>query len=123
MDKKKGYLGKRISAFGYALNGLLIFFKEGAHAKIHLLAAIGVICLSWYVSLNRIEWAIILTCISMVLISEIINSAVEKLADRVSTDYHPLIKAAKDLAAGAVLVASIISVVIGGLIFYPYLFN
>lgn len=71
------------------------------------------------VGLSALEWAAVVLCIGVVLAAEGINSAIEALCDRVSPDYDEAIKHAKDLAAGAVLIVAIMSVVVGLLIFVP----
>jgi len=68
------------------------------------------------------EWIVVLLCICAVLGLEMINSALEHLCNLVQRDYHPLVKKIKDVSAGAVLIASIISVVIGFIIFIPKIF-
>ena len=114
------YIKKRISAFGYAFNGLWYSFKSEAHLKIQLLAALVVIVLGFYFSVTSSEWAILLICCGSVISLELVNSAIEKLCDLITTEQNPKIKYIKDVMAGAVLVASMTAAVIGILIFYPY---
>lgn len=109
-------------SFGYAIRGVLFAIISGRNMKIHLLAAILAIILGWWLGINRLEWAIITISIFMVLATETINTAVEKTVDLVTRDYHPLAKHAKNLAAGGVLLAAVNAVIIGILIFSPYLF-
>jgi undecaprenol kinase len=116
-----GYINKRLRAFRVAFEGLYLFFKEGAHAKIHLLAAIAVIFLAWYLNLNTTELLICLLSIAMVISLEAINTALEYLVDLASPEIHPLAKKSKDVAAAAVLIASIFALIIGLLIFLPHL--
>ena len=79
--------------------------------------------LGFIVSISPYQWLLVLFCIGLVISLEMINSAVEILCDMVTTDFHPKIKIIKDVAAGAVLVASIASLVIGLFIFIPALTN
>jgi len=114
-----GYWEKRKLAFGYAIKGILCFFKEEAHAKIHLTLAIGVIAAGFIYQLSFTEWVSCLLCIALVLVAEMFNSALENIIDLVSPNHHNLAGRAKDIGAGAVLVASTISAGIGLWIFVP----
>ena len=111
----------RIRSFKYAFNGLKFFFINDHNGRVHLFAAIIVIALSFYLQLSGLEWIAILSVISAVVVAEIINSAIEKLADVVSPEYHPKIKIVKDLAAAAVLVTAFLAVGVGLIIFLPKL--
>jgi diacylglycerol kinase (ATP) len=114
-----GYWEKRKRAFGYAIQGILRFFKEEAHAKIHLTLATGVIIAGIIYQLSFMEWVSCLLCIGLVIVSEMFNSALENLIDLVSPNQHRLAGRAKDIGAGAVLIASTISAGIGLWIFVP----
>lgn len=87
-----------------------------------MVAAIIAIGLSFYLNISDYEWVAILSVISAVFVAEILNSAIEKLADVVSPEYHPKIKVVKDLAAAAVLVAAFLAVAVGAIVFIPKLF-
>ena len=82
---------------------------------------ITAIILGFTVSLSCFQWMLVLFCIGFVISLEMINSAIERYCDLVTTDFHPGIKIIKDVAAGAVLVASIMSLIIGLIIFIPAL--
>lgn len=112
----------RLKSFKYAFNGLRLFFINDHNGRVHLCAAIVAIGLSFYLKLSSLEWIAILGVIAAVIVAEIINSAIEKLADVISPDYHPKIKIVKDLAAAAVLVAAFLALVVGAIIFIPKLF-
>lgn len=109
----------RLAAFRYAFQGILNGIRTEAHMRFHLLAALVVLCLAWYFQVQSWEWCILVLCIGMVISAELFNAAVERLADRVSKEQDPLIGAAKDLAAGAVLILSIAALVAGSIIFLP----
>ncbi len=109
-------------SFVYAMRGIMVAIAGGRNMKIHLLAAILAVITAWFLGINRLEWAMITISIFMVLAAETLNTAVEKTVDLVTRDYHPLAKQAKNLAAGAVLLTAINAVIIGLLIFGPYLF-
>ena len=104
----------------YALQGWTAFFAKETHGQIQLIVAIIVVVAGCYFSISTTEWMLLLLCIGLVLALEMVNTAVEKLADRVHPNLHPQIGLVKDVAAGAVLWASVISVVIGLMIFIPY---
>jgi diacylglycerol kinase len=106
-----------------AFNGLKYFFKKEQNGKIQAAVAITVLLAGFYLHLSAIEWIFIFLCICAVLVLEMMNSAIEHLCNLVYSEYHPSIKIIKDVAAGAVLFASIVSVVIGLIIFLPKIFN
>lgn len=109
-----------------AVRGLVVAWRAERHLKVHTVAAIAVVCLGWTLKLSNVEWAILTLAMGLVLAAEYANSALERLADRVSLDRHPLIRDAKDFAAASVLVAALTAAVVGVLIlgpkFWTYLF-
>ncbi len=119
--ENKFSLIKQLKSFKYAFNGLKILLIEEHNSRIHLLAAIVAILAGVYFDISTAEWLFILVAISSVFVIELINSAVENLADMVTKEQHPVIKKVKDLAAGAVLVVSIMAFIIGLIIFIPKL--
>ena len=96
-------------------------FKSQFNAWIHVTATILVCAAGFYLRITGAEWCAIVLAIMSVWVAEALNTAIEFLGDAVSTDYHPLIGKAKDVAAGAVLIAAIGAVVIGLLVFGPHL--
>jgi diacylglycerol kinase len=112
----------RLSSFRHALNGFLILLREEHNARIHLVAAMVVIAAGFYFHISALEWIAVLLCVALVLALELVNSAIEALSDYATTDKHELIKKFKDLAAGAVLIASIIALVVGMIVFVPKVF-
>lgn len=115
-------LSKRIKSFSYALNGLKYLVKYEHNSRIHLIATILVGALGFLLQLQYYEWGMVLFCIGIVWITEILNTAIEKLCDFQTLEQHPKIKVIKDLCAGAVLISAIISLIIGLLIFLPKLY-
>jgi len=107
----------------FAVQGAVQFFSKQRNAKIQTVMGIIAITLGFIVSISPYQWLLVLFCIGLVISLEMLNSAVEILCDMVTTDFHPKIKIIKDVAAGAVLVASIASLVIGLFIFIPALTN
>jgi diacylglycerol kinase len=110
-----------LKSFMFALGGVKQFFSRDRNGKIQTVFGIAAIVLGITVSLSSFQWLLVLFCIGLVISLEMINSAIEKYCDLVTTDFHPGIKTIKDVAAGAVLVASLMSLVIGLIIFIPAL--
>lgn len=113
------YFDKRKKAFGYAFKGIATMIRGEAHARIHLIAAIAVIACGFIFSICAWEWVAVIICIGTVFMAEAFNSAIERLADRITREHDPLIGQAKDLGAAAVLLFSIASVAIAAIIFLP----
>ena len=107
----------------FAFQGAAQFFSKQRNAKIQSVLGIMAISLGFIVSITPYQWLLVLFCIGLVISLEMINSAIEIFCDMVTTDFHPGIKIIKDVAAGAVLVAAIASLVIGLIIFIPALTN
>lgn len=105
----------------YALQGVVIFFKTQPNAWIHLSAAVIAIVLGFKFHINKAEWLAIVFAIALVMIAEMLNTALEFLTDLASPSIHPLAKKVKDVGAGAVLVAAIASIVIAAIVFLPKL--
>ena len=110
---------KRAKSFSHALNGLKILFSEEHNSRIHLVISLFVIVAAYYSDVLALEWVALILCIGFVFVLEIINSAIENLSDYVQPEKHEAIKKTKDLAAAAVLVGSIVSAIVGLLIFLP----
>jgi undecaprenol kinase len=105
------------------MEGIVHCTRHERNFRIHLLAAIIVIIASIWTGLSQMEWFIVLILIGGMFALEIVNSAIERVVDLVTSEHLPLAKQAKDLAAGAVLIYAIISAVIGLLLFIPKWFN
>lgn len=118
-SKEKFSLSKRLKSFSYAFNGLRTVIKEEHNSRIHIIVSLIVIVCGFIFQISIIEWMLLCFVIGFVISIEILNSAIENLADFVSPEYHNLIKKVKDIAAASVLVSTISSVVIGILIFLP----
>ena len=116
-----GYLQKRGAAFKYAFKGVYWLFIHESHAKIHLCAAVCVIFAGFIFHISSSEWCVICLCIGLVFTAEGVNTAIEKLADKISKEKDPLIGIAKDVAAGSVLLAVLSALAIASIIFIPKL--
>jgi len=110
-------------SFRYAAEGIWTAFLHERVFTIELLAAIVVAIAGVVFKVSRIEGAVLAICITLVLSAECLNSALERMVDLVTPEYHPLAKQIKDLAAGAVLITAIGSVIIGLQIFGPKMLN
>ena len=108
-----------LRSFGFALAGLGFLLRTQRNARIHVVVGAIACGLGAWLRISRVEWAVIVFTIALVLILEGLNTAVEAAIDLASPQIHPLAKAAKDLAAGMVLIAAIASVAVGLLILGP----
>lgn len=115
------YLKKRKSAFKAAFEGLYQAFKSEAHLQLHLVIAVIVIAAGIYFSISKAEWFAVSICITLVVVLELVNSALEKMCDLYSKEFDLRIKYIKDVAAGAVLVTSIFAAIVGLVLFWPYI--
>ena len=97
--------------------------REEKNARVHAVATAFVILVSVLLRLSRLEWAVLALAVAGVWAAEAMNSAIERLANVVSPLPHPLVGAAKDLAAASVLFAAIGAVVVGLFVFCPYLWS
>jgi diacylglycerol kinase len=108
---------QRIQAFKHALSGFKPLAKE-THFRLHLIAAVLAVAFSVYLEINRIEWLFIAISITLVVVCEAINTAIEKLCDRVTKETDMAIKIVKDISAMMVLMASIFAAICGGVIWW-----
>lgn len=112
---------KRGIGLQYAWNGLKLAFIEERNLRIHVLAMVVVLLTSFYFKLNAIEWLFILFAIQTVIVTELINSTIERIIDYMKPEIHPKAKVIKDIAAGTVLIGALFSIVVGLVIFLPKL--
>src|SRR5260221_12757240 len=112
---------KLIESFGYAFAGVAHAFKENQNIRIHFYVAILVTIASIYFKVSPFEMGILGIVILLVIASEMINTAIEEMVDLITTEHRQEAKIAKDVAAGMVLVTAMGSVIIGILIFTPYI--
>lgn len=112
-----------VNSFKYAWEGIKQSYKGEQNLKIHTFVAILVIIFGFFLKISYIEWLICLLLIGLVLMAEFFNTAIEYTVDLASPKIHPLAKAAKDTASAGVLIISIISAIIGLLIFLPKIYE
>ncbi len=108
-----------IKSFGNAFAGIGYFVGNDRNGKIHVAITLTVLAAGLAFKIVVVEWMLILLCIALVIGLEMLNSALEKLCDIVEPNYHATVKVIKDVSAGAVILAAIVSIIIGILIFLP----
>lgn len=114
---------RRLKAFLDAMRGVFVCLTQETHGRFHVCAAVIVVVTAFFLDASLDDWCWFVGCIGAVIATESINSSIERLANRVSMEHHDLIRDAKDLAAGAVLVVSVASAVIGMMRMYPLVMN
>jgi diacylglycerol kinase len=114
-------LPRTVRSFRFAFKGVRQIFKDENNARVHLLATITVTIAGIIYHISRSEWLWVIFAIFLVWITEVINTAIERLVDLAHPGLDARAGAIKDLAAAAVLFAAIASVLIGGIVFAPYL--
>ena len=115
-------LGRRAASFRYAAAGVVQLVAE-PNARIHLVAVVLVCAFATWLDVDREGWALLVLAMGLVLAVEALNTALESLADRVAPEEHPLVGRAKDLGAGAVLLASIAAAIVGFVVMGPPLWE
>ena len=108
-------------SFNYAFRGLFKTFREEQNLKVQFFAALVVIILGWYFRISQLEWVILILVVGLVILMEIVNSAIERVTDVLKPRINDYVKEIKDIMAAAVMLASIIAVIVGLIIFVPYL--
>lgn len=107
-----------IKSFNNAVSGIIVAIKTEKNMKIHYIIAIFVILLSLFFDFSRTEFLLLLYSVSLVVVSEMLNTAIERVVDLITGEFHPLARLVKDVAAGAVLIAAINSIIVGYLLFF-----
>jgi diacylglycerol kinase (ATP) len=102
-----------------AIEGIIYAVKTQRHMRYHLFAALAALILGLALNISRTDFILLCMAIVLVLVTEMLNTAIEKVVDMISEEYHPKAKNAKDIAAGVVLIASIGSLMLAYLILYP----
>ena len=114
-------LGARIRSFGHAFRGLGEMLRGEVHARVHALATCVVVVVGLVLRVSREEWLALVLAIALVWVAEAVNTALEALCDVVAPAPHPGIRRAKDVAAGAVLIAAFGATGVAGIVFGPRL--
>jgi diacylglycerol kinase (ATP) len=106
-----------MESFNFAIEGVIHVLRTQRNMRLHFAAAVAVIVVAVAVGVSKIELSVLLISIAFVLVAEMINTAVEGAIDAATTSFDPMAKLAKDIAAGAVLIASVNAVAVGYLVF------
>jgi diacylglycerol kinase len=118
------FFNSRVKAFGHAFSGWWFVIRTQRNAWIHMVVSITVILMSFLLHINATSWALILLAIALVWIAEFLNTALEAVVDLASNhQQHELARVGKDVGAAAVLIAAVISVIIGLLVLGPPLWS
>lgn len=123
MKPQEFSLRSRLRSFRFAWDGIASFFQREHNAWLHFMATIAVFTTALLVGVTKTELLALVFAIGLVWMAEMFNTCIERVMDFVSEQKHPEIKFIKDLAAGAVLTASITALIIGAVVFIPKLIN
>ncbi|QHE62214.1 diacylglycerol kinase [Rossellomorea vietnamensis] len=123
MDSKETKFGlfRFLKSFGYAAEGMKSVWATEQNFRIHSFVGIVVFLLAYLLAVSAMEWVILIILVFSVLALETMNTAIEKAVDLTTEGYHPLAKAAKDLASASVLLFAICTAIVGTIIFLPKL--
>lgn len=121
-EKKDSFVINRLKSVRYAFNGALYLFKTESSIKIQLFIAVFVTITGFYFEISKTEWMCQVAMIGLVMSIEGINTAIEYIADFVHPDHHSSIGRIKDIAAGAVFIASLAAVAVAFIIYIPKIF-
>ena len=123
MKSRKFSIPARLRSFRYAFRGLWWLVRDEHNSWIHLAFVVVLIPAGFILHITPIEWTLIILCIGLVLGMELVNSAIERLADKISPERDPDIGKIKDIAAGAVLITAIAAAIVGLIILVPKFFT
>ena len=118
-DPKDNFFIERLKSVRFSLKGIWLLITTEASIKIQLVVAIIAVALGFYFEISTTEWLVQTLMIAIVLVAESLNTGIEKLSDFIHPDYHNKIGFVKDVSAGAVGIAAIISLIVGGIIYIP----
>jgi diacylglycerol kinase len=119
MKNQKFTIRKTIQSFRYAFNGLKIMIREEPNSRVHLFAAICTVIAGIFFKVSLIEWIALVFATGFVISLEIVNSAIENIADFISPGKDDMIKKIKDLSAAGVLVSAMTALIVGLIVFLP----
>ena len=122
MNKKESFISNRLRSVGYAFKGAVLLLKTEASIKIQFAIALLLTVAGFLFNISLNEWIIQLLAIGLVMSIEGVNTAIEEIADFMHPEHHEKIGFIKDIAAGAVFIASIFAIIIGFIIYLPKIF-
>lgn len=112
---------KRLKSFTYAWKGIKKIVRREHNVWIHLTIALLTVIAGFAFGIQRTEWIAIVICIGTVIAAEAFNTAIERLVNLTSPEWHPVAGEVKDIAAGAVLICAIAAAAVGLIVFIPYI--
>ena len=118
-EKKRFSLVARAKSFTHAIRGIGILLRSTHNSWIYIFFTVVAILLGFFLEISNIEWILLIFAIGLVFITETINTSIEIDIDLTSPNYHPYARDTKDVAAGAVLISAITSIIVGIIIFLP----
>lgn len=121
MYSNKFSLKSRFQSFRFAFKGLGTLLKFEHNSRIHLFAAGTAIIFGVYLKINVSEWSLLIIVIGIVFITELLNSSLESLGDKINPEFDVMIGRAKNYSAAAVFIAAVVAIVVGAIIFFPKL--
>ena len=122
-NPKDSFIRGRVRSFKFAFRGLWLLIKTEASIKVQLVLGILITVLGWVMDLSSVEWLFQISAIGVVLTTESLNTAIEKLCDFVNPHYNERIGFIKDIAAGAVTFAALFAIIVGLIIYLPKFMN
>lgn len=111
-----------IISFKHAWDGIWYSLATQPNFQVHLIAAFAVVFSAWHFQVTKTEWIMLFFAIALVLVAEMLNTAVESVTDILILEFNKHAKIAKDVAAGMVLLSAVFAAVVGLIIFLPYIF-
>ena len=120
-DKKENAILHYLKSIKYSIEGLFSFFVEERSFRLYFLCAVFVILLSVFLSISKIDAIIVSIMLVLILAMELVNTAIESVVDMVTKEYKPLAKRAKDCASAATFVLVVLGIILGIIIFIPYI--
>jgi len=112
VKKLRSQISKRLNSFKFAIEGIIYVLSSQANMKIHFFAALLAILLAFLLHIPVTHLLIVLLVIGLVICLEMVNTAIERVVDLATEEYHPFAKTAKDVAAGAVLIAAFLALLV-----------
>lgn len=117
------WVKRRLLSFKYAFKGVFYVIRTQTNMRIHLILTLVALFLGWFLKINKIEWLFITLAIFAVLVSEMINTAIEEIMDLLYPKFNTKVGIIKDIAAGVVLLFAVFAIIIGVIIFLPKIIN
>lgn len=116
-------INRLLKSYSYAFKGLFKTFREEQNLRIQTIASLIIFILGIYFKISRLEWALLVLVIGLVLVAEITNSAVERITDVLKPRINNYIQEIKDIMAAGVLLSSMAAIIVGLVVFLPYLYK